>query len=120
MAGRATIAVSVLGAALDKNPEHSDFTTGTGGKKWIGLGAGLLAIDTLVINDDAVVRLYRWNPELERWVPSSVPSFTLTTATDAGVKELRYNTARIEGPYILAQESGTGIVTHSYRYFREA
>jgi len=120
MAGRATIAVSVLGAALDKNPNHADFNTNTGGKKWIGLGAGLLAIDTLVINDDAVVRLYRWNPELERWVPSSVPSFTLTTGTDAGVKELRYNTARIEGPYILAQESGTGIVTHSYRYFREA
>lgn len=120
MAGRATIAVSVLGAALDTKPEHATLANADGSKKWIGLGAGLLAIDTLVINDDAVVRLYRWNSELERWVPSSVPSFTLTTGTDAGVKELRYNTARIEGPYILAQESGTGVVTHSYRYFREA
>lgn len=110
MAALTPIAIADLGAGLDALPTAVGVTG-----RWVSMGPQLLMIAARVITAAATVRLYRYDAELLRWVPSAVVAQVLDPAVDAGLYELRFNTAAIDGLYALVQTAGAGVVSYYVR-----
>lgn len=108
------IPLADLGADLDTDPEHEDLQA-DGHPLHAGLSPRLLLACGIVTDDTATLRLYRYDAELARWVPSKVEAETVNPATDSGVFEMRFTCAEISGRYALVQESGDGEVTYVFR-----
>lgn len=104
------IALAALGASLDALPTAAGVTG-----KHAGISPKLLVACGVVTSATAGLRLYRYDSELGRWVPSAVARATVDPAVDGGVFELRFNTAEISGLYALVNETATGTVSYVFR-----
>lgn len=109
------IALADLGAGLDAALTAAALQDSDGRPLHVSMSPPLLAACGRVTTSTAGLRLYRYDEELARWVPSAVPQATVDNTVDAGVWELRFTTAGISGYYALVQETGTGVVDYVFR-----
>ncbi len=114
MANLAPIALADLGAGLDAALDAAALNPG-GEPAYMFAAPPLLVACGRVTGAVAGLRLYRHDGDLGRWVPSAVAVASVNPATDAGVFELRFNTAAVTGYYALVQESGAGVVEYVFR-----
>ena len=104
------IALASLGASLNALPTAAGVTG-----RHAGHSPKLMVLKGIVITSTAALRLYCYDSELLRWVPSEKAAQTVDPSVDGGVFEIRVNTAEIAGLYALVQESGTGVVSYVFR-----
>jgi hypothetical protein len=109
------ILLSALGDDLDAALDADGLLAEDDTPLHAGMSPLLLVACGVVSEDTATLRLYRHDEELGRWVPSAVAADVVDPEEDAGVFELRYNTAGIPGRYALVQEDGDGEVEYVFR-----
>lgn len=100
------IAVADLGASLDALPAAAGVTG-----KHVGMSPPLLVAAIIVSTAAVDLRLYRYDSELLRWIPSATAAATYGT----GVHELQWITAAVKGLYALVQTGGAGTVSYVFR-----
>ena len=99
------IAIADLGASLDAAPGAS----GVDGKHMYA-SPPLLVAHVVVTVNTADLRLYVYDQELGKWIPSAVAVATYAV----GVHELRFNTAAVPGNYAMVKEAGSGTVAYTF------